>query len=142
MTRNLIVVCQITFDGLCQGLAQLNAPLIERVDVPNDTLSEDLVLVCGDESSQCEWSQLLDNNRICWTIAGKDFVWNEILQFLSLHAGLLQIATSLLLGLAKSEGFSLGQEVSQQHLVMDAASDWVVSLSGGDEVSWDYTCSL
>ena len=37
---------------LGQYFAQLDAPLIERVDVPNDTLRKDVVLVERDELSE------------------------------------------------------------------------------------------
>ena len=41
-------------DGLCQLLAELHAPLVVGVDVPDDALGEDLVLVHGDDGAQRE----------------------------------------------------------------------------------------
>lgn len=41
------IVGQLRFNGFGQLLAQLDAPLVERVDVPDDALREDLVLVEG-----------------------------------------------------------------------------------------------
>lgn len=42
---DLIAMVQLRFNGLGQLLSQLHAPLIERVNVPNNALHEDLVLV-------------------------------------------------------------------------------------------------
>lgn len=140
--RHLVVVRQVTFDGLCQSFAQLNAPLIERIDVPNDALRENLVLVGGDKGTESKRCQLLDDNRVGWTISGEDLVRNEILQFVSFHAGLFQLGANFLLGLAKSESFCLRQEVGEQQLVMNSTSNWVVSLSCSDEVSWNHASAL
>src|SRR5437879_5868714 len=49
MRGNGLPALQLRQDRLCQLLAQLHSPLIERVDVPDDALREDLVLVEGDE---------------------------------------------------------------------------------------------
>ncbi len=40
---------QFRDDALGQHLAQLNAPLVERINVPNHALREDTVLVKRDE---------------------------------------------------------------------------------------------
>lgn len=47
-----LVVLQIVEDDLRQLLAQLNAPLIVGVDVPDDSLHEDLVLIRSDQRAQ------------------------------------------------------------------------------------------
>ena len=44
-------------DGYGQHLAQLDAPLVERVDVPDGPLREHAVFVEGDESAQYVWRQ-------------------------------------------------------------------------------------
>lgn len=142
MAGDLIVVGQVTLNGFSQGLAQLNTPLIEGVDVPDDTLSEDLVFVGGDESAESERRQLLDDNRVGWTISGEDFVWNEIFELFSLHAGLFQLGAHLLFSFAKSESLSLSQEVGQQQFVVNSAGNRVVCLCRSDEIARNRTSSL
>ena len=44
---------QLRDNALGQGLAQLDTPLVERVDAPDGPLGEDAVLVEGDEFAQC-----------------------------------------------------------------------------------------
>lgn len=129
MTRDFVVVGEIAFNGLSQSFAQLNSPLIERVDVPDDSLCEDLVLVGGDEGAESEWRQLLDHERVSRAVSGEDLMRNEILQLVAFHAGLLQLRAHLLFGLTESERFCLGEEVGEQQLVVDSSGDWVVSLS-------------
>ena len=43
---------QFRNDALRQHLAELDAPLVERINVPDDALGEDAVLVEGDEFAQ------------------------------------------------------------------------------------------
>ena len=45
MTRHHVLVFQLRQDGLGELLAELHPPLIEGVDVPQNSLHEDLVLV-------------------------------------------------------------------------------------------------
>ena len=49
-------------------------PLVVRVDVPDDSLGEDLVLVERDEAAQSEWADLLHHDGVGGTIAFKDLV--------------------------------------------------------------------
>lgn len=142
MARDLVVVGEIAFDGLGESLAQLNAPLVEGVDVPDDALSEDLVLVGGDEGAESEWRQLLDDNRVGGAVSGEHLVWNEILELLALKTSLLQLGTHFLFSLAEGERLGLSQEVSQQQFVVDSASDRVLRLCSRDKVGWDDSGAL
>src|SRR6516225_4916012 len=51
-------------DRLRQRLAQFDAPLIERVDVPNDALRVDAMLVERDELAQRLRFELVAENRV------------------------------------------------------------------------------
>lgn len=55
---------QLWNDALCKHLAEFHAPLVEGVDVPDTALSEDLVLIQGDELAQQVWGQLGRENRV------------------------------------------------------------------------------
>mgnify|MGYP006211454627 CR=1 FL=1 len=48
MAGDSLVVAQLRQDLVGQLFAQLNAPLVEAVDIPQHALGEDLVLVQGD----------------------------------------------------------------------------------------------
>src|SRR5262245_5307659 len=53
-------------DALGEDLAELDTPLIERVDLPDHALREDAVLVQGDELAKRSGRQLLDEDRVRW----------------------------------------------------------------------------
>src|SRR5262249_50086489 len=52
LERGRCRVFELRDDRLCQRLAQFNAPLVERVDVPNDALGEDAVFIERDQCAQ------------------------------------------------------------------------------------------
>ena len=47
---------------LCKLLAELDAPLVVRVYVPDDALDEDFVFVRGDQLAKRKWIQLGEKN--------------------------------------------------------------------------------
>src|SRR6476620_4023867 len=56
-------------DALGQGLAQLNAPLVERINVPDDALRENGVLVERDELAEHFRREPFGKNHVRWAIA-------------------------------------------------------------------------
>ena len=50
---------QLGHDALGQDFTKLDAPLIERVDVPDDALAEDDVFIKRDQLAECPWRQPL-----------------------------------------------------------------------------------
>src|SRR5215469_1147273 len=114
-------------DALRQNLTELNPPLIERINVPKDALREDRVLVKGHQLAQCFWSKPLRQNCVGWAIAFEDSMRNQPLwRALRLH----------LLGcLTKGQRLGLGENISQQHVVMPAK--WIERLNECDEVARD-----
>ncbi len=71
MRRDRFFTLQLGIYGFGELFAQFHSHLIERVDVPDDTLSEYLVLIEGDERSQGLRCELLEQNRVRRSIAGK-----------------------------------------------------------------------
>src|SRR6516165_2029929 len=55
-------------DRLRQRLAQLDAPLVERVDVPNDALGVGAMLVKRDELAQRLGCEPVGENRVRWPV--------------------------------------------------------------------------
>ena len=49
---------------LSQLRSQLQSPLIKAVDVPADTLNEDLVLIHGDPASRNKWCENGEQSRV------------------------------------------------------------------------------
>lgn len=52
-----------------QFLAELNAPLVKRVDAPNDPLNKDLVFIQGDEGTQSGGGQFGYHNETRRSVA-------------------------------------------------------------------------
>ena len=91
----------------CEDLAQLNAPLVERVDVPDDTLGEGDVLIVRNQCAQSPRGDLVGQNRGGRAVAQEDLVGLELIGgTLSYH---------LIASLADHEGLRLGKEVRSQH---------------------------
>src|SRR3954468_23609635 len=57
--RRLALARQLGADALRQHLAELDAPLVERIDVPDHALHEDAVLVERDQCAEDVWRQPL-----------------------------------------------------------------------------------
>src|SRR5438034_11759049 len=70
--RGLRLALELRNDPLGQHLAQLDSPLIERVDVPDDALGEHAVLVERDELSERLRRQQLGEDRVRGAIPLED----------------------------------------------------------------------
>eukprot|EP00962_Isochrysis_galbana_P029201 scaffold9325_cov97-Isochrysis_galbana.AAC.1 len=82
-------------DLLGQLLAQLHAPLVERVDIPHHTLHEDLVLVHCDEPTQREGVELVKQDRVGRLVAGEDLVRQQRGQRVALQPARLELGLGL-----------------------------------------------
>ena len=71
------LVFQFRDDALCQHLAKLDPPLVERVDIPDRALGEDRVLVEGDQLAKRFRREPLGEDRVRRTVALEDPVRNE-----------------------------------------------------------------
>ena len=67
----LLLGDEFAHDLLREDLAELDAPLVEGVDVPDDALDEDLVLVERDERAEREGRELVGEQRVRRAVAGE-----------------------------------------------------------------------
>src|SRR6266702_3858827 len=94
---------QFRLDLLGEDLAELDAPLVERVDVPDRALREDLVLVQGDELAEHGRGQPGGDDRGGRVVALEDAVRDD--------RGRGALGLDLVLRLAEGERFGLREEV-------------------------------
>jgi len=91
------------YDPLRQGFAQLDSPLVKRINIPYDTLRKYAVLVQRDQASQRVRCEPVRENRVRWAIAFEDAMRDQTIRnTFSFH---------LRCGLAEGERFGLGEEV-------------------------------
>lgn len=79
VARDLTAGDQLGKNLLGKLLAQLNSPLVKRVDVPDDTLDKDLVLVHRNQSSQGTRGQLLEQDRVGRLVATEHLVGRNLI---------------------------------------------------------------
>ena len=115
-----------------EDFAELDAPLVEGVDGPEDALGEDGVLVEGDELAQDLGSEGVGEEGVGGAIAFEDLVRDEGLGD--------AFGTDFGGGLAEGEGFGLGEDVGHQHVVM--AAEGVKGFVEADEVAGDEAGAL
>ncbi len=63
-------------DAVGQHFAELDAPLVERIDIPDGALDEDLVFVERDELAQALRCQPLSKDGVGWAVALEGAVWH------------------------------------------------------------------
>src|SRR6202035_3985978 len=114
-------------DALGQNLAEFDAPLIERIDVPNGALGEHAVLVERNQLSQRRRGQSVHQDGVGRSVAFENPVRNKpIWRAFGLY---------LLGRFSEGERLGLRKDVRQQHIVMPA--ERVERLSESDEVTGD-----
>ena len=128
----LRLALELRDDALGQHLAQLDSPLIERVDVPNDALSEHAVLVERDELSERFRREPLGENRVRGTIAVEHPVGDQAVR--------RALGLDFLARLAEGQRLGLRQHVREQQIVV--STERVQRLVEGDEVAGDETGPL
>ena len=116
---------QIAENALRENLAELNAPLIVAVDVPDYALDENLVLVKSDERTERLRRELIGQKRIRGLVALEGLERDELL---------LDALLGAFLGrLTECESLGLGEEVGHELVVKIA--DGIVGLRAADEVA-------
>src|SRR6516162_1093438 len=118
-------VFELRDDRLCQRLAQFNAPLVERVDVPDNSLGADDMLVERDQLAQRLGCQPVRQNGVGWPVAFKHAVQHEPVR--------RAFRLDLLGCLAKCQRLGLSQDICQQHVVVRA--QWRQGVSKGNEIT-------
>src|SRR6266446_2000240 len=104
--RRFVLALDLRDDALGELLAQLDSPLIEGVDVPDDALGEDAVLVEGDQLAERLRRQPLGDDRIRGTVAAEDAVRNEAVR--------RPLSLDLLARLAEGERLGLRDNVREK----------------------------
>ena len=125
---------KLGLDFLREALAQLNAPLIERVDVPHCTLGESEMLVVDDERTQGSWCNLLGKDGSGWAVAEERLVLVQLCWRV--------LGFELLLAFSDHKCFGLSEEIRGEHLLMFVVCNWIVGLGGKNEIGWDELGSL
>ena len=103
----LAALVQLSKNLLRQGLAQLNTPLVEAVDVPDGALGEGEVLVVDDQSTQGSRRDLLCEDGGGGAVAQEGLVGDELVG--------RALGLDFVGRLADHEGLSLGEEVGGKH---------------------------
>lgn len=120
---------------LSKDLAQLNAPLVEAVNVPDGTLDESQLLVVDNQSTQLSRADDISHQDGCrWSVAKEALVRDKLL------GGAL--SSELVVSLADHESLGLGKVVGCQHLLVQVVVDGVVGLGGQDKVGGDQLGAL
>src|SRR3990172_2438008 len=114
-------------DALRQRLAELHAPLVERVDPPDRTLGEDRVLVERDELSERLRRELLGEDRVRRAIALEGPVGHEPLR--------RPLGPDLLGRLPEGQRLGLREDVREEHVVLPA--ERTEGLRERDEIAGD-----
>ena len=127
-------------DLLRKLLAEFNTPLVVAVDVPDNTLGEDLVFVHGNEGAQRFRRNVVHHDGVGRLVAFEHLVRGEECDFFFALAVLAEFFLSLGEGLTVHQGFGLCKEVAEQLLVMVA--DLVVAVGRGDEVARNHLGAL
>ena len=103
-----IVGVEVFYDILGEDFAELNAPLVEGEDIPDNTLDENLLFVEGHEDAEHAGGQFVGDQRIGRSVALEDHV--------RLEGRILGCA--FFEDAAEREGFRLGDEIREQFLMM------------------------
>src|SRR5438876_9844332 len=103
---------------LGEPLAELNAPLIERIDAPDDALREHAVLVERDELTQGCRVELLEQHDGARTAPRVDLVRDERLEPRRRHFLALEIRPHGLCGLPRHEGLRLSQATRDREALL------------------------
>src|SRR5678815_467387 len=68
---------QFRNNALRQNLPQLYAPLVERIEIPDDALREDVMLVERNQLPQSRGCEPFSEDHVRWPVALKDAVRDE-----------------------------------------------------------------
>jgi hypothetical protein len=114
-------------DPLGQNLAELDAPLIERVDVPDRSLHEHFVFIEGHERAQDLRCELFGEERVAGPVSRKGPVWNQGCRH--------PFRGHLRFGLPEGQRLALGEEIGHEKIVLAALR--IQALAKADEVARD-----
>ena len=98
--------------------------------------------VLTNQGTQSKWCYFGQQDRIARSVALEDLVGSDLFNLIGGYVGLFHLLDDFLSSLSLHQGFGLSQEVGQQDLVMQTASDWIVGVNGGDEIARNELRSL
>ncbi len=119
-------------NAISQHLAQFNAPLVERIDVPDGALHENFVLVERDEPAQRIRRQAFHQDNVGRAIPLEGTMWHL--------EGRDAIGCDLLLRLPKCQRLRLREEIRHEHIMVLAQR--IQRLAEADEVTGDQLRAL
>ena len=154
MALNVLGFVELSQDRLGQDLPKFNTHLIcrrmsndrgvgpplsltERVDAPDDTLREDLVLVERNERTEGSGGKEREDDAVARTVALEHLALDERLARVR-----AELSAHLLLALAKRERLGLREKVGEQDAVVQRVADRVVRRRRRDEVGRDQLRAL
>ena len=123
---------QLRQDHLGQLLAQFDSPLIEGVDVPEHTLSEDFVFIEGDQLAERGRVEAPEQDRVGRPVALEHLVRHQRVERGAGQPLALELGAHLVRRLAEGERLGLGEEVGEQLVVVIAERRQ--AFGGGQEV--------
>lgn len=132
MCTRLSRVYEFRQDTARELLAQLHAPLIEAVDIPDDPLHEDLVLVQRNQAAQGMGCHLPEQEGIAGAVAIEDAIGQ--------NARVRSLSPCLLRCFPVHQCLRLREEVGQQFDMM--VTHRMVADGGCDEVAWNQSGPL
>src|ERR1700674_472895 len=120
---------------LRQHLAELDAPLIERIDVPDDALHEDAVLVEGDDCAKGLRRQPLREQGVGRPVAFEDAVRYEL--------GRRALGDDLCGRLTEGQRFGLREQVGHEQVMLSMRmAERVEPPTEADEIARHEACAL
>src|SRR5271168_2294080 len=128
----LVFALEFRNNAHSEHLAQLYAPLVKRVDLPDGSLNEDAVFIECHKLAKCFRSHLFGEDDGGWAIALEGAVQREPLRS--------ALGAHLFGGLAEGQSLGLGEDVGHEQVVMTA--EWVERLVEADEVAGNQLGSL
>ena len=123
---------QLGKDTLRQSLSQFDAPLVERIDLPDHPLREDTVLVERNQLAERFRRQPICEKGIRRAISFANAVRHQPVR--------RALGSDLVLRLTKGKRFGLGEEVRHQYVVV--AAERIQCLAEADEITRDEAGSL
>src|SRR5207249_4086055 len=118
--------------ALGQHFAQLNAPLVKRINIPDNALGEDGVLVKSNELAERFQHEPFGEERIRRAVALEDAMRHEPIR--------RALSLDLVGRLTEGQGFGLSEHVCQEYVVVPAKR--VERPVERDEVAWNESRSL
>src|SRR5262249_15916220 len=133
-------------DPVGQDFAELNAPLIEGIDVPDDALHKHAVFVESNDLAERCRGQPIAEQCIRWAVAFEDamgckFFNLALVDFRSLSSSLIVNSVARFTKLlSKCQGFGLRKDVGHEQVVM--AAERVQRLAEPNKIAGHFPRSL